>query len=248
MSLASLISIGAWLWMGLGAAAAGTPMNVGKPAAGHLVLTTITPRGNQYQAFPYEPRAGDILLYDDFNKFHHFVYKLAKTAGPTHIAMVINRPDGTPALLELTGPQVATAKVCIIDIMPRLTTYPGTVMVRRLREPLSAERSNDLYQFAQSQAGRSFALGRIIFQGSPLGAHNASAMRRELLGKTHFHRHRWYCSEIMVAAGTKAGIFNPRTMPANSTFPRDLAYDETLDLSPRYHPPLPWITDPAILK
>ena len=52
---------------------------------------------------------------------------------------LIARPDGTPALLELTGPRTLTAKVCIVDVEPRLTNYPGIVMVRRLRQPLTAE-------------------------------------------------------------------------------------------------------------
>src|SRR2546429_382961 len=38
---------------------------------------------------PYEPRPGDIVLYDEFNRLHHFLFKFANTSAPTHVAMVI---------------------------------------------------------------------------------------------------------------------------------------------------------------
>src|SRR5437879_4492431 len=64
----------------------------------------------------YEPQPGDIILYDDFNKFYRVVFKIANTSAPTHTAMVVTRPDGTIALLELTGPTMIFAKVVVMDV------------------------------------------------------------------------------------------------------------------------------------
>src|ERR1019366_8557881 len=121
------------------------------------------------EALAYVPQPGDILLYDDFNKFFHFIFRLASTAPPTHTAMVIAREDGSSALLELTGPRVITAKVTVMDVEQRLASYPGVIMVRRIRQPLTSQQSQELTQFARAQAGKSFALGRVLLQATPLG-------------------------------------------------------------------------------
>jgi hypothetical protein len=205
---------------------------------GCLVSASSSVAGAAPSVDPYQPRAGDIVLYDDFNKLHHFLFKLANTAGPTHVAMVIERADGTPALLELTGPKVATAKVCILDVETRLQAYPGLVMVRRLREPLTAEQSRELTHFAEMQAGKSFALGRVMLLGTPFSARNG--LRRDLFGHTYLNRNRWFCSEMVIAAGATAQVIDGKTCCGNATYPRDLAYDETLNLSARYHPPVRW--------
>ena len=103
-----------------------------KLTAGYLVVPCESGRPDcEPQVVPYLPQPGDIILYDDFSKFHHFCYKLACTEAPMHVSMVIAREDGTPALLELTGPIAITAKVMIMDVEPRLSGYPGTIMVRR---------------------------------------------------------------------------------------------------------------------
>lgn len=192
---------------------------------------------------PYQPRAGDIVLYDDFNRFYKIVFPLAGTSAPSHAAMVIERPDGTPALLELTGPRMLTAKVCIVDIEPRLSSYPGVVMVRRLRQPLSAEQCCDLNKFAEKESGKSFALGRIVLLVTPFCPR--TGLRKDLFGKTYSSRQRWFCSELVVAACASAGVVDGRRCCANATYPRDLAFDEALDLSNLYHPPVVWNAAPS---
>jgi hypothetical protein len=210
----------------------GAPVSPLQPV-GYLVATPARP-----QTAPYEPRPGDIVLYDDFNKFYRLIFKLANTSAPTHVAMVIARPDGTPALLELTGPRMITAKVSIVDIEPRLTNYSGAIMVRRIREPLTPKQSHDLTQFAQSESGKSFALGRVMLQATLFCPRNG--LRREWFGKTYLSRDRWFCSEMVVAACASAHLLDPNKCCANATYPRDLAYDEALDLSRWYHPPVAW--------
>lgn len=190
------------------------------------------------RAAPYQPRAGDIILYDDFNRFYKIVFPLAGTSAPSHVAIVIERPNGTPALLELTGPRMMTAKVCVIDIEPRISKYPGDVMIRRLRHPLTADQSHELTRFAETESGKSFALGRIILQATPFCPR--TGLRKELFGKTHSSRNRWFCSELVVAACASARVLDGKRCYANATYPRDLAYDETFDLSGLYHPPIIW--------
>src|SRR5262249_55616863 len=150
--------------------------------------------------------------YDDFNKFFHFIFKLAHTAPPTHAAIVIAGQDGKPALLELTGPKVITAKVVVMDVETRLRAYPGVVMVRRIRTPLTPEQSRDLTEFAHAQVGKSFALGRVILQATPFCPR--TGLRHELFGRTFESRNRWFCSELVVAAGAAAHLYDGKRICA----------------------------------
>lgn len=231
MRLRWLLPLGAMLCLCL-AAQGGDPIDT-KSAVGFLV--------GDREVLPYNPRPGDLVLCDNLSKFHHFAFMCAKTKAPIHAALVIAREDGTPILLDLTGPTVITAKVCLLEIQPRLANYPGPVMVRRIREPLTAGQCDEMIGFARSQVGKRFAIGRIVLQASPFNAHHG--MGRSLFGNTYFNRNRWFCSELVVAAGTKAHLFEPSTLPANGTFPRDLAFDETRDLSALYHPAAHWVAD-----
>jgi hypothetical protein len=189
----------------------------------------------------YKPQAGDIILYDDFNRFHHIVYKLAGTSAPTHVAMVIAKEDGSPTLLELTGPTVAFAKVSIVDVEHRFTSFGGVILVRRLKSPLGAEQSRNLREFAYAQQGKRFALLRVVAQATPFCPRHG--LRHELFARTDLNRHRWFCSELVVAGCTTAGLLDQKICCANCTYPRDLAFDETIDLSPIYHPATLWRPD-----
>jgi hypothetical protein len=206
--------------------------------AGYLILPTPVVRVSYPSVQPYWPQPGDIIVYDNTNKFFHMLFKIAHTSPPTHAAMVIARPDGTPALLELAGPRTMTAQVCIMEVESRLTTYPGTVQVRRIRQPLTLEQSNDLTRFADAQVGKNFALGRCMLLGTPFCARDG--LRREWFGHTYTDRRRWFCSELVVAAGASAHLYEPTAHCANATVPRDLAVDERIDLSHLYYPPVAW--------
>jgi hypothetical protein len=196
------------------------------------------------ESAPYQPRPGDIVLYDNFNRFHHVLFKLARTGSPTHAAIVVARPDGTPALLDLTGPHVITATVSIVDVETRFKNFQGIIMVRRIREPLTPEQSRALTKFAEAESGKSFALGRVVLLGTPFCPR--IGLRRELFGRTYKSRDRWFCSELVVAGCATARVLDPNRCCGNATCPRDLAFDETLDLSRAYHPPVLWI--PAAKK
>ena len=197
------------------------------------------PSGNK-RLDPYVPHPGDIVLfYDDFNPLFHFAFKIANTAPPTHTAIVIARDDGSTALLDLTGPRVITAKVVIIDVEPRLTNYQGEIMIRRIREPLTAEQSHELTAFANAQVGKGFAVGRVLMQATPLCPR--SGLRRILFGKTYLNRDRWFCSEMVIAAGAAAKVIDPEANRANGIYPHDLAVDDHVNLSALYYPPATWV-------
>lgn len=187
---------------------------------------------------PYQPQPGDIVLYDDFNKLFHLAFKLANTAPPTHVAIVIAAADGKPALLEMTGPRTILATVKILDPETRLRSYPGEIMVRRLREPLTAEQSRELTEFAYAQKDKRFAFGRVALLVTPFCPR--TGLRHTLFGHTYLNRNRWFCSELVVAACTKAQVLSAKTCSANATYPRDLAADDRINLSHLYHPPVPW--------
>ena len=192
-------------------------------------------------AVPYYPQAGDIFLYDDLVPWHHLLFKLAGTGPPTHAAMAIEQPDHKVALLELTGPTFIKAKVVIMDVFPRLKSYEGNVMVRRLRQPLTQEQSAELTNFALAQEGKNIAFKRGLLQGTPFRAR--SGLRRQLFARTYFDRKSWFCSEMVVAAACAGHFLDPHVYHANAMYPRDLAFDETYNLSGLYHKPLPWVAE-----
>jgi hypothetical protein len=187
----------------------------------------------------YTPNAGDLVFFDEFNKFHHLVYKVAGTGGPTHVGMVVARNDGSLALFDITGSTVAFAKVSVTEMGPRLHNFSGMILVRRLKQPLTEEQSRDLTNFAYAQAGKRFAMLRVILQGTPFNAR--TGLRHALFGHTYLDRHRWFCSEIVVAGCSTAGVLDGNAIAGNAVFPRDLAYDETLNLSQLYYPAAQWV-------
>ena len=205
---------------------------------GYLVPAASDTQNARANTVPYQPQPGDIILYDNFDKVFHFLFKLVNSSAPTHVAMVVARADGTPALLDLTGPHVVTATVKILDVETRLKSYPGVIMVRRLREPLTAEQSHALTQFAEAERGKSFAVGRVALLATPFCAR--TGLRQEWFGRTYPTRQRWYCSELVFAAGAAAQLYDAKAVCANATYPRDLAFDETIDLSRLYHLPVSW--------
>jgi hypothetical protein len=212
------------------------------PQAGYLVLPVEDAHGSHLQTVPYLPQPGDILLFDDENPFYHFLFTLRGAGPPVHVAIAFARADGTPALLDLTGPTVRTGRVSLLDVMHRLESYHGVILVRRLRTPLSPGQGADLCQFALAQQGKEFALGRMLLQGTPFCCRNG--LRHYLFAGTCMNRERWLCSELVVAAATAAHILDPRDFPSNSIYPGDLAYDQKYDLSGLYQSAVLWVAKP----
>lgn len=216
----------------------------GQEQAGYWIVPVTDGCGRcQLRVEPYYPQPGDIFLYDNFSKTLSVMFRAIGTRTPIHAAIAIERPDHTPAILEV-GPNSrprAFTETAIVDVFPRLASYPGGILVRRLRQPLSPEQSAALTQFAQAQEGKKFAVGRLFLQGTPFRCR--SGLRYWLFAHTDLNRDRWICSENVVAAATIAGLLDPKRYPANAMYPGDLAYDERYDLSAVYHVPVLWVAD-----
>src|SRR5437763_1148375 len=127
----------------------------------------------------------------------------------------------------------------MMEVDPRLRSYPGKVMLRRLRQPLSPDQCTALSDFAVAQEGKGFATFRCFLQLTPFRAR--TGLRRWLFGRTYVNRQRWFCSELVVAAATTAGILDGDSCPANTIYPRDLTCDEFVDLSGTYEDAAMWV-------
>jgi len=188
------------------------------------------------QGEPYTPQEGDLILFDDHNKFVHLLYELRGTGGPLHTAIVFKRADGTPAILE-AGPNL-TPKVFVLEVEPRLHDFYGTILIRRLKKPLTPEQSAHLTQFALAQENKHYSLVRLALQVTPFRPRGP--FRTTCFGRTCLDRNRWTCSELTAAAATAAGVLSQKRFCANGMYPRDLCYDEKFDLSPFYDDPALW--------
>lgn len=227
----------------LSAQAVSTPKLSKRVQAGFLVVPVAGVNDSfRLQVVPYYPQAGDLLLYDYANRLYTLAFQAVGTGSPIHSAIAFERSDGSPALLDITGPKVVTARVALLDVEPRLKTYQGSILVRRLRQPLPADKSAALTEFALAQENKPFAVGRLVVQGTPLRPR--SGLRRQLFGQTHLDRQRWICSELTVAAATVAGLLDPAKHFANSIYPRDMAYDENYDFSNVFQTAVLWVAEP----
>jgi len=179
----------------------------------------------------YEPREGDLVFYDDRSTVWTPLFKMAGTGPPLHMGMVVRKNDGGLAVLE-AGPD-DTVWVKLIDLGPRLKQFhrdfpKGVITIRRLKTPLSREKSAALTKFAHAQDGKRYAVLRLLAQGTSLRARGAL---EPVLGKTDLNRDSWMCSELSVACAAVAGLIDGNQIHANATYPRDLVDNARHDLS-----------------
>lgn len=219
----------------------------GSPAltGGYLRRVVPGPDGAVHeQVEPYVPQAGDLVLFDDHNPVWLFLYHMAGTDMPDHSGIVVAMPDGRPVLLE-AGPD--DGKLCglyvrLLEAVPRLHQFEGTIYIRRLKQPLTPEQSARLTAFAFQQEGKRYALVRMLLQGTPFRCRQG--LRAKLFARTSLDRRSWICAELVVAAGTVAGLFDPKVHHANAIYPRDMLYDDVYDLSPTWYPAGLWMPAP----
>ena len=216
--------------------------SAGDAVAGSYLYTPTTGRGGVtvVQVEPYTPQAGDMVLFDDEKLLWHVLYPLAGTSPPDHSGIMIRLPDGRPAVLE-SGPDNGT-RVCILEATSRLATFQGKLWIRRLQRPLEPEQSERLTEFALAQEGKRYATARLLLQGTPFRCRGQ--LRKHYFGNTYLDRRSWLCSELVVAAGTVAGLFDPNLHPANAIYPRDIIDDNTYDLSAIWRPAGLWRPHP----
>jgi hypothetical protein len=185
---------------------------------------------------PYVPHEGDLVLFNDHKLMWQILYRVALTEPPDHSGIVVLRPDGTPALLE-SGPDDGEY-VCILDALPRLRNFQGTIWIRRCKRRLTKEQSAKLTQFALAQEGKRYAVWRLLLQGTPF--RSRGWLQSKYFAKTYLDRGRWLCSELVVAAGTIAGLFDPEIHKANAMYPRDIIDNHVYDLSVTWDDPGIW--------
>ncbi len=191
------------------------------------------------KALAYLPREGDLIFYDDHSRVWNALFAFAGTGPPLHMGIVVKKPDGTLAVLE-AGPD-DSVWVRLLDLAPRLQQFHrdfgGTVTVRRCKVTLRPKESAALTRFALAQRGKRYAVVRMLLQGTWLRPRGLLA---PLLARTYLDRDAWICSELAVAAGTVAGLFDPTKVRANATYPRDLVDDRRHDLSAAWEEPREW--------
>jgi hypothetical protein len=185
---------------------------------------------------PYCPRPGDLVFFSDNKLFWRGAFALAGTGRPFHTGIVVAMPDGSPGILEAGAFDRAT--ILVIALGPRLRCHEGKIWIRRLRQPISPEQSHRLTEFGLEQTTKGYAVGRILLELTPLGAHGRFGAR--LFGTSSLHRRRWFCSELVVAAAATVGLFDPEVMKPNTIFPRDLFIDQPCDLRAHWEPAARW--------
>ncbi len=196
-------------------------------------------KGEKKAPLPYQPREGDLIFFDDHNPIWTALFLWAGTGPPLHIGIVVKKEDGKLAILE-AGPD-DTIWVKIQDIGPRLPKfledYQGTITIRRCKQVLSAEKSAALTKYALAQDGKRYAILRLLIQGTKF--RYRGPIRELFLAKTDLDQSSWICSELVVAAGTVAGLFS-NNVKSNVTYPLDLVNDRRHNLSRTWHPAEIW--------
>jgi hypothetical protein len=189
---------------------------------------------------PYVPREGDWIFFDDKSELWTKLYTLANTAPPFHAGIVVKKPDGELAVLE-SGPD-DTLHVFVIDLVPRLYSFKGTLQVRQAARALTAEESARLTEFAESQKGKRYAMWRLLWQATPFNT-KGGPLRRSL-AHTLFNRKRWLCAEITVTGSAVAGLTDPKKVCGSNTYPLDIIDDHLHDLKGIYEEAAYWSPDP----
>jgi hypothetical protein len=188
---------------------------------------------------PYLPREGDLIFYDDRNPFWTVLFLWAGSGPPLHVGIVVKKDDGTLAVLE-AGPD-DTIWVNLLDVDPRLRKfqekYKGVITIRRCKQELSPEKSQAFTKFAKAQDGKRYAIVRLLLQGTRF--RSRGPIRELFLAETVTDRSSWICSELVVAAGTVAGLF-PSTVKSNVTYPLDIVNNRRHDLSRIWHDAETW--------
>jgi len=138
--------------------------------------------------------------------------------------------------------------VTLQDVGPRLhqfdRDYHGTITIRRCKTTLSRTQSTALTRFAQAQNGKRYAVVRLLAQATPF---RARGLLEPFLAQTYLDRDSWMCSELAVAAGTVAGLFDRHVVRANVTYPQDLVANQRHDLRAAWHDAAEWRALPRLV-
>jgi hypothetical protein len=196
----------------------------------------------------YVPQPGDLILYDEESDFWNTIYRLVGTHSPDHSGIVVCAGEGQLASLEAAPDDgmLIGFRVGMLDLQARLRQFQGKIYIRRLKQPLDLEHWCKLTEFAQDQCGKPYSLGRFLLQATPFRCRDG--LRARFFGRTILDRRSWLCSELVVAAGTVAGLFDPNVHKANMIYPCDLLDDLKYDLRGTWYPGAVWSENPPPAK
>lgn len=176
----------------------------------------------------YVPQVGDLIFFRKDWLPTNVLYYVPLFGGPTHVGLIVSKPDGTLALLET--PTIGS-EVEFCDIFDRLQCYKGRMWVRRRCKPVTKEQSEWLTAFACAQHGKPYDFCGLLawpicppVRLLPLGS----------LSEKDLNPRRWFCSSLVCAACVSAGLLDAEVVLPHSTFPADLMNDLWLDLSPSW--------------
>jgi hypothetical protein len=216
---------------------AGLGQASGEKDYGYLVSAAA--KGEKAAPHAYHPKEGDLVFYDDHSPFWTVLFLWAGTGPPLHAGIVVKKDDGPLAVLE-AGPD-DTIWVNILDLGTRLRQFDkdfhGTITIRRVKQELTPEKSEELTKFAKAKDGKRYAIIRLLIQGTRFRFRGP--IRELFLARTDLDRSSWICSELVVAAGTVAGLF-PDTVKSNVTYPLDIVNNRRHDLSRIWHDAETW--------
>lgn len=183
----------------------------------------------------YDPQPGDLILFQSPGALRNIAYFIGCSAGVTHSAIVVRRPDGSLGMLEAPGPNYP---VMVSDIPSRRAYHKGRIWVRRRKCPLSPEQSRCLTEFACRQEDKPFyTLGVLIpMFGKPIPKH-----RQRCVTPDELEPDRWFCSPLVAAAMIASGLLDPCAAKPWFVDPQDLKTDRWLDLSCGWHKPYRWL-------
>jgi hypothetical protein len=188
----------------------------------------------------YEPLEGDLIFYDDHHVVWSALFAYAGTGSPLHMGIVFKKSNGKLAVLE-AGPD-DSIWVKLLDIDKRLPQFQedfmGLIRIRRCKKVLAEEESKALTKFAVAQDGKRYAVGRLMLQGTRF---RERGLKDDVAkGKTILDRDSWICSELSVAAGTVAKLFDPKVVHSTVAYPRDLVDNARYDLGEIWHDAAVW--------
>ena len=155
---------------------------------------------------PYEPNAGDLLFFDEYKTHWVYLYKLVGSDGPHHSAIIYRKSTGEFGTAE-AGPN-DTLRCRVLPLLERLQGFDGTLHIRRVKTPLAKDREEALADWAEAQAGKRYALGRLALQMTPIRCRGP--VRRDIFGQTYTDRNSYMCAELAMAGGTVAGLFDSK--------------------------------------
>lgn len=186
-------------------------------------------------AVHYRPKAGDVVLMSDTNKFWSLLYRFALTGRPGHGGVVVTMPDGRLGLLEAGYDGTLWTRLTPLDY--KLHQFPGALWVRERLIPLSPWEDARLTAFAVAAADQRYSLGKFALQATQLTPRGP--FRTAHLGRpaTRILR-RYICGEIILEALLHAGVLDARTTRPLATYPQDLFYDRSRNPYIDRHPPL----------